>query len=89
MQILLRQQIDNIYEEKPMNHELRQVICNPYGAPSNDGHHVTSFLDHTFPECLGKFGTVRWRPRTPDLTPLDFFVEIDENFIHKIQLCIT
>ncbi|PSN36137.1 hypothetical protein C0J52_24834 [Blattella germanica] len=32
------------------------------------------YLYHTFPiRCIGKESPVPWSPRSPDLTPLDFF----------------
>jgi hypothetical protein len=36
---------------------------------------VTTFLDETFPgRWVGRGGPTAWPPRSPDLTPLDFFV---------------
>jgi len=38
------------------------------------GRDVTTFLDKTFPGCwVGRGGHTAWPPRSPDLTPLDFF----------------
>jgi len=35
---------------------------------------VTTFLDETFPgRWVGRGGPTAWPPRSPDLTPLDFF----------------
>lgn len=32
-------------------------------------------MDHCFPECwIGRRGPVEWPTRSPDLTPLDFFL---------------
>jgi len=36
--------------------------------------YVTTFLDETFPgRWVGSGGPTAWPPRSPDLTPLDFF----------------
>jgi len=38
------------------------------------GRDVTTFLDATFPgRWVGRGGPTAWPPRSPDLTPLDFF----------------
>jgi len=38
------------------------------------GRDVTTFLDETFPgRWVGRGGPTAWPPRSPDLTPLDFF----------------
>ena len=40
----------------------------------NVGRDVTTFLDETFPgRWVGTGGRTAWPPRSPDLTPLDFF----------------
>jgi len=38
------------------------------------GRDVTTFLDETFPRhWVGRGGPTAWPPRSPDLTPLNFF----------------
>jgi len=38
------------------------------------GRDVTTFLDETFPgRWVGRGGPTTWPPRSPDLTPLNFF----------------
>lgn len=37
-------------------------------------HSTDDFLDQRFEEWIGRAGTVPWPPRSPDLTPLDFFL---------------
>jgi len=38
------------------------------------GRDVITFLDETFPgRWVGRGGPTAWPPRSPDLTPLDFF----------------
>jgi len=40
----------------------------------NADRDITTFLDETFPgRCVGRGGPTVWPPRSPDLTPLDFF----------------
>jgi hypothetical protein len=44
------------------------------GAPPHFHKEVTDFLNSKFPEkCIGRGWPITWQPRSPDLTPLDFF----------------
>lgn len=44
------------------------------GAPPHYSVAVRNYLNNTFPErWIGRRGTIEWPPRSPDLTPLDFF----------------
>jgi hypothetical protein len=50
------------------------LIFQKDGALPHFHKAVTTFLDETFPGlCVGKGGPTAWPPRSPDLTPLDFF----------------
>lgn len=45
------------------------------GAPPHFGVQVRQFLDDMFPNrWIGRRGPFEWPPRSPDLTPLDFFL---------------
>lgn len=45
------------------------------GAPPHFALDVREFLNTTFPErWIGRRGPLEWAPRSPDLTPLDFFL---------------
>ena len=45
------------------------------GAPPHYGCQVRAFLDEQFPgKWIGRRGPVEWPPRSPDLTPLDFYL---------------
>ena len=45
------------------------------GAPAHYGVNVRQYLNETFFErWIGRRGTVEWAPRSPDLTPLDYFL---------------
>uniref|UniRef100_A0A3Q2XIB6 Uncharacterized protein n=1 Tax=Hippocampus comes TaxID=109280 RepID=A0A3Q2XIB6_HIPCM len=46
-----------------------------YGAPPHWGLHVRGFLNQKFPDrWIGRDGPIPWPPRSPDITPLDFFL---------------
>lgn len=45
------------------------------GAPPHFARPVRNFLDQHFPgRWIGRRGPIEWPPRSPDLTPLDFFL---------------
>ena len=45
------------------------------GAPPHYTRHVRDYLDESFPNrWLGRGGPVAWPPRSPDLTPLDYYL---------------
>lgn len=61
---------------------LRGIVGNQFnlvnfqqdGAPGHFGRQVRAYLDATFPgRWIGRRGEIEWPPRSPDLTPLDFF----------------
>jgi hypothetical protein len=52
----------------------KKFIFEQDGAPPHFHRNVTTFLDETFPgRWVGRRGPTAWPPRSPDLTPLDFF----------------
>lgn len=45
------------------------------GAPAHYGHIVTDWLNENYPRrWIGRNGPIAWPPRSPDLTPLDFYL---------------
>lgn len=45
------------------------------GAPPHYAADVRRYLDQVFPNrWIGRRGSIEWPPRSPDLTPLDFFL---------------
>ncbi|GFX02091.1 DUF4817 domain-containing protein [Trichonephila clavipes] len=53
----------------------RRMWFQQDGAPSHYARHVREHLDRTFPNrWIGRGGPVAWSPRSPDLSPLDFFL---------------
>ena len=51
------------------------IIFEQDGAPPHLGSHVRRFLDAIFPNrWIGRAGPTAWPPRSPDITPLDFFL---------------
>lgn len=64
----------NMWEDIPLN--LRgQSWIQLDGCPAHYGRNVRNWLNNNYPgRWIGRGGPVAWPPRSPDLTPLDFFV---------------
>lgn len=53
----------------------RNIIFQQDGAPPHWALAVRDWLDRKFPgRWIGRGGPIPWPPRSPDLTPLDFFL---------------
>lgn len=62
------------FEDEPLN-IVRQLWWQQDGAPPHNGRLVTAKLNEMFPnKWIGKWGTVQWPARSPDLNPLDYFL---------------
>jgi hypothetical protein len=52
-----------------------EIIYHQDGAPPHYAREVRAYLDNALPgSWLGRAGPIKWPPRSPDLTPLDFFL---------------
>jgi hypothetical protein len=71
---LLMLQTFFIPEIRKLN-KLRSIIFQQDGSPPHFSIDVRQYLDKHFPNrWIGRGGSIRWAPRSPDLTPLDFFL---------------
>jgi hypothetical protein len=73
-----RQLLENVLipalEDIPLNTR-EQLIYQQDGAPPHNSGTVRTFLDEHFPnQWVATYGPIAWPPRSPDLTPLDFFL---------------
>ena len=63
-----------LYAVPQIQDEGEGVIFQQDGAPPHYANIVREFLDTTFPQrWIGRGGFKAWPPRSPDITPLDFF----------------
>uniref|UniRef100_V5GU21 Transposable element Tc3 transposase n=1 Tax=Anoplophora glabripennis TaxID=217634 RepID=V5GU21_ANOGL len=70
----LQNHLPNLLEEVPINIRQNMWLLQD-GAPPHFRRDVREFLDNTFPNrWIGRNGPVAWPPRSPDLTPCDFFL---------------
>lgn len=59
---------DPVYDEN-------KITFQHDGCPAHFSHQVTQYLNHNYPlRWIGRGGPILWPPRSPDLTPLDFFL---------------
>ena len=57
------------------------------GAPPHYSRLVREYLRVSFPNrWLGRLGPVAWPPRSPDLTPLDYYIWASCNSCHSFKL---
>ncbi|CAF1680033.1 unnamed protein product, partial [Adineta ricciae] len=66
---------DTVNGEKYLSMLQNFFLPEQDGAPPHFAVDVRQYLDHQFPQrWIGRGGPIRWAPRSPDLTPLDFFL---------------
>ncbi|PNF14410.1 hypothetical protein B7P43_G01717 [Cryptotermes secundus] len=66
---LHNEELHNLYSSPSIT-----IIFQQDGAPPHWGLHVRGFLNETFPDrWIERGGPIPWLPRSPDITPLDFF----------------
>ncbi|XP_064463674.1 uncharacterized protein LOC135374662 [Ornithodoros turicata] len=74
VQEILMKTVSDFLDELPLN-ERSRVWFQHDGAPPHSSSKATDFLRSHFGEkWIGRHGPVPWPPRSPDITPLDFFL---------------
>ncbi|CAG4958767.1 unnamed protein product [Colias eurytheme] len=68
----LQNEFTSALEELPLRYR-RHMWLRLDGAPAHFARNVRRFLER-HPRWVGRGGPVTWPPRSPDLTPLDFFL---------------
>ena len=70
----LQNNLKELLEDVPL-HVIRNMYFMHDGAPAHFSHIVRNYLTGWFGNrWIGRGGPVTWPPRSPDLTPLDFYV---------------
>lgn len=71
---ILRDNIEPFVENLPLN-VANQIYYQQDGAPAHNSRIVRQFLQVNFADkIISTNGPIRWPPRSPDLTPPDFFL---------------
>lgn len=53
---------------------VEDIVWQQDGAPPHNARQVREFLNNSYNTWIGTNGPIAWPPRSPDLTPLDFFL---------------
>lgn len=70
----LKNDVQNSIEELPLN-VLNGMFFQQDGCPVHSSRVVTNYLNEEFgTNWIGRHGPIKWPPRSPDLTPLDYYV---------------
>lgn len=70
----LRDELPLLLTEVPL-HIYEHLILQQDGAPPHSSKRVKEYLNQLFPErWIGRGGPQQWPARSPDLTPLDFYL---------------
>jgi hypothetical protein len=70
----LESELGNLLDDVPLQHRQRMIFQHD-GAPPHYGVNVRRWLNVNFPErWIGRAGPIPWPPRSPDITPLDFYL---------------
>ena len=68
----LQHEIENLINNLP---NYQNLYFQQDGAPPHNARITTQYLNYRFPNrWIGTNGPVRWPARSPDLTPMDFFI---------------
>jgi len=69
----LRHELPGLLEDIPLMIRIQMYFLHD-GAPPHYTRRVREFLNVFFPNrWLGRGGPIPWPPRSPDLTPLDYY----------------
>lgn len=70
----LEEEVPNLIEDIPLQLR-RNMWWQMDGAPPHNAQIIRNFLNENFPnKWIGRNGPVVWPAKSPDLTPLDFFL---------------
>jgi hypothetical protein len=71
---ILENTVQDFLEDIPLQRRLT-IWFQQDGAPAHKPRAIKQWLNNTFGDrWMGEHGPVRWPPRSPDLTPLDYFL---------------
>lgn len=70
----LQNDLEDMLDELPLNLLQNFTHFQHDGAPAHNSRAVSEYLSERFPSWIGNAGPVSWPARTPDMTPLDFFL---------------
>ena len=83
---ILETAIPDLLDDVPLAH-VNEIYFQQDGAPAHNSQMARLFLENNFTnQWIGTNGPIRWPPRSPDLSILDFFLwGYLENKIYKVH----
>jgi hypothetical protein len=64
-----------------------QTILQQDGVQPHFCHHIRNHLDRDMAgRWISRGGPIAWPPRSPDLTPLDFFLGYLKNIVYQVKI---
>ena len=73
-EVFLRTELPGLLEDIPLMVRM-QMFFQHDGAPPHYSRLVREYLNASFPNrWIGRGGPIEWPPRSPDLTPLDYYI---------------
>lgn len=69
----LQNEVENLLDELPLMVS-QNLIWQQDGAPPHAVRDVVNFLNYRYNEWIGRNGTMRWPPNSPDITIMDTFL---------------
>ena len=71
----LENELPLLLQEANFNQRQQQLYLQQDGGPAHNSAIVRDFLNRVYPErWIGTNGHIRWPARSPDLSPLDYFL---------------
>ena len=79
---------DDILEETPLAQRIAGIIFQHDGCPAHYGLQVRDWLNLKFPGgWIGRGGPIPWPARSPDLTPLDFYLwGFMKSYVYQVDI---
>ena len=71
---MLNETVENFIDENVPILQRANIIWQQDGAPPHNTLLVREFLNNKYRVWIGASGPIAWPPRSPDLSPLDFYL---------------
>lgn len=83
----LRNGIEDYLDDISLANRQLFTILQLDGAGAHTARIVKNYLDERYERWIGTNGPMRWPPRSPDLTPLDFFLwGAVKDYVYNVEI---
>ena len=85
-EVFLRNELPGLLENVPLMIRSQKYFQHD-GAPPHYTRRMIKYLNESFPNrWLGRGGPVAWPPRSPNLTPLDYYIWGNMKTVYKTKV---